>query len=876
MSMVSIPGQLDETRSEDVPEPPVVPDVVSPKSGKPIGIPTGKVFGENSWPRLCGDAMTRLQDHELPGDTFVSLRFKAKKNRGALFFLPCVLLAFSSDSVVLVRETSAVPDGRGGKTCLYGTPATDIFTARTFCPSIGGLSPYYWSLGWYGLFLATCVVGYFSGRVIRSNRKKSLPEKEKMLSPWCYFLDCARAQYTDKHLAAWFVVMTLAFVHSICVRVVATPENDSMHNACLYYGHWTNRQEYCQPGALLEPSWTVILLATYLCFATALMDQGTIFLQGFDEQKSRGWCLDWLAHPDPEEKRELSPAERDRRQEQIYPTRIKRLNHVTGAAVKFKALIRKQMDKARVRELARNTSLAEFMMFPLYAMAWVWGLEEDGPEGGDLDLDEDFETDLNAIFLPMEFQQDLEKVPKKGAAFTQDLELCGPDALVRASAQYMLRTHGCPAHEEWQAFLGHYDVAKDAVGRWKRRTCDVNIREEYEFCNVLRGLMKAGFLRSHSETLSTHDSDQKDPEKQKVKARTTFSACLGRGCGCRGHIVLGLLAGLLGFYIFSFWAPQGDSYAWVYYPVNATAFVEYRCKETNTTDIKSPWCEAPRSLLMSRTTLWISHSDMLKSVVGGNTFGVVFCSILKALIIGMLGSIFATTVAKTVSGLQQASHPMIILDGVLAWWARNDQMTTCHLQVWKLARDSILHSDVKNILDRYENVVLAYLAVSFWLITDAAAQIALFGNTPNVMGGYTLLLSGGATFVCIQQAMLVQYNQSQHIATLKRLKEATYFSGAEPDRQHQRQVLDAMIARMKDGGDYQTKMLYMPLNPVFQKTLFGYFVTASFAVVLRLVSEAFSRRASAVDWGVLAPANASTAVEWMAGEQQISMTIGGY
>lgn len=56
--------------------------------------------------------------------------------------------------------------------------------------------------------------------------------------------------------------------------------------------------------------------------------------------------------------------------------------------------------------------------------------------------------------------------------------------------------------------------------------------------------------------------------------------------------------------------------------------------------------------------------------VDRNYVGVCLCAVLKASICGMLGSIFAITVAKTVSGLQQAAHPMQILNAILAWWAR--------------------------------------------------------------------------------------------------------------------------------------------------------------------------------------------------------------
>ena len=206
----------------------------------------------------------------------------------------------------------------------------------------------------------------------------------------------------------------------------------------------------------------------------------------------------------------------------------------------------------------------------------------------------------------------------------------------------------------------------------------------------------------------------------------------------------------------------------------------------------------------------------------------------------MLSSLFAITLSKTVSGLKQAMHPMQILDTILAWWANTDQISTCHLHVWKLARDSILHTDVKNILDRYENVVLAYLAVSCWLVTDSAVQVAILNNAPNMMAIYALVVVSASTLLCVYTAGKVHYCQVKHIQTLKRLKEATYLHGTQPDMEHQRQLLDEMISRMSSGGDYQTKLLYMPLNPTFQKTILAYFITAAGSVVARLISGRFN------------------------------------
>lgn len=214
-----------------------------------------------------------------------------------------------------------------------GQPGEDIFTGRKFCPAIAGLSPVYWSLSWYVLFLITCSICFCRGRVIRTDRFCNSSDAEKKLSR--YLLDCARAGYTDAHLTAWFVVMTFAFLHSICARIVATPEGDNIHNACLRYGDWRGHQDYCQPGGLLEPSWTVTLLGTYMCFSAALMDQGTISWdleasgtgdgEGEDQNSRRGWCwvvlwpchqaLRWLTVQE-RPKTNISEEEEERRKDQ--------------------------------------------------------------------------------------------------------------------------------------------------------------------------------------------------------------------------------------------------------------------------------------------------------------------------------------------------------------------------------------------------------------------------------------------------------------------------------------------------------------------------------------------------------------------------------
>ena len=181
----------------------------------------------------------------------MSLRFAAKTNFSAFIFLPSMLLTILGESVVLNFETAAVLDSKGKPSCVWGNVAEDFFTGRKYCPAIAGFSPWTWSVGWYGTFIITCAFAYYKGRGIRA-RCPSSPDRDS--SAFCYFLDCTRARYTDRHLLAWFILVTLCFFNSIGIRLVSTSHGKDISNACVRYGDWAGHMDYCQPAGLLEPS----------------------------------------------------------------------------------------------------------------------------------------------------------------------------------------------------------------------------------------------------------------------------------------------------------------------------------------------------------------------------------------------------------------------------------------------------------------------------------------------------------------------------------------------------------------------------------------------------------------------------------------------
>ncbi|CAE7340463.1 unnamed protein product, partial [Symbiodinium necroappetens] len=94
-----------------------------------------------------------------------------------------------------------------------------------------------------------------------------------------------------------------------------------------------------------------------------------------------------------------------------------------------------------------------------------------------------------------------------------------------------------------------------------------------------------------------------------------------------------------------------------------------------------------------------------------------------------------------------------------------------------------------------------------WLVTDSTFQIVIRNNPPNPLGGFYAVILTGATVACVAQALSCHMAQEEHIVSLTRLKESMMLRLGH-HVEHQRDLLDMIIARLKSGGDYQTKLLY--------------------------------------------------------------------
>ena len=103
-------------------------------------------------------------------------------------------------------------------------------------------------------------------------------------------------------------------------------------------------------------------------------------------------------------------------------------------------------------------------------------------------------------------------------------------------------------------------------------------------------------------------------------------------------------------------------------------------------------------------------------------------------------------------GLKQAQDALSILNAVLMRWNGDRSVSIAHIHTWNRVRESILRNDVKNILDRYENVVVMYTCFALYFVTDATIQIVIRNRPPSLSAGYIVLLFIGFFLVCLRQA----------------------------------------------------------------------------------------------------------------------------
>ena len=206
----------------------------------------GQEGQDQSWsPSLAGDWWEHFENHQLPGDDLVSLRFKAQRNYKPLLFLPCLLMSFATDSPVVCSETKPEMEDVNGTIsgCTIGDPTVDVLTRQTVCPVVCGFSPMWTTIVWFSWFILTIVYAWRRGRGVDRDEYYS-----RQTSDIAHFIGCSRAGYDDNHLIVIVILISMCALHSVLVRFAAQPDAGGYDNACIRFGNWSALEDVCPAG----------------------------------------------------------------------------------------------------------------------------------------------------------------------------------------------------------------------------------------------------------------------------------------------------------------------------------------------------------------------------------------------------------------------------------------------------------------------------------------------------------------------------------------------------------------------------------------------------------------------------------------------------
>lgn len=212
----------------------------------------------------------------------------------------------------------------------------------------------------------------------------------------------------------------------------------------------------------------------------------------------------------------------------------------------------------------------------------------------------------------------------------------------------------------------------------------------------------------------------------------------------------------------------------------------------------------------------------------------VTCIVLKLIGVGLIGATVFVTCNEAKKGLGKAAMPMSILGNMLNVWVMQKKVTTSQLETWWDVRRSFLCNEVTMTLKKYQNIVIGYLCIAVVFIGIEAIRIAILKQDPHMM---LLPLSGVFLFLnysCLQAAMKCDKEQAKHIDLLESLK--TSMVGASTEGKRVKEAIAGKVSMLKE-RDFQTKLVFFPLNPKIITALATYFATAGAAVLYSLFTK---------------------------------------
>jgi hypothetical protein len=185
----------------------------------------------------------------------------------------------------------------------------------------------------------------------------------------------------------------------------------------------------------------------------------------------------------------------------------------------------------------------------------------------------------------------------------------------------------------------------------------------------------------------------------------------------------------------------------------------------------------------------------------------------------------------TVQPFAEAARPLEILSHILSKWVHSKHVSAEQLDAWVLARRSFLNNECTLMIQENDKIVVFMLVVMCMMLL---MQVFLVFTHHNVAASLVIgiSLTGFGALTCIQSAISCYHQQAGHKELLRNLKEAVICTA--PARCHQ---IDAIMTNLEK-QDYQTKLEFLPLNPVLLKSIIAYIATGCVAMGGKLMTVA--------------------------------------
>lgn len=794
-------------------------------------------------------ATARMAKYQLPGDDILIQECEFQTNKAPLIFFPAFILLLVSDGIGYHQETPTLwrngtlyhgpeegidgsnkrllsiskgvapnekrtdrdnlyfpPSGAPAELiCKYGNPVALWGPDKGFfCPMVfAQLGPIYTPAIWFSVFVLIFAYVCWKGRqqvrrqkhVDKSAIQHLTNENSWITHPVGTWIGFYENGYKDAHLHLWVFSICMIFLHSILARVFTR-----VRNRCLRFGDWSGHWDECMP---LAPADVGLVNIAFMCIYMTWVGALWTVPKPFNGKRNSYDSLDGV---DP----------------------------VTRAAVKMKLLVHQQMDAS-----ARNAAKAPVTLMSAMAKVFMMAGQTDEVQEAVGDAVGDAQDAIAGALEAAQgdfidgFADQLQMITDMANSAMED----GSESLAKASdlvgaegAKIMKGgidlgvtatiSTGLPGSVDFVSDLE--DQGKDiAIAKSQSVTDNAMTKvtsAAKDNINKLRdsaiAKMQAGMrsAQSHTKSFASSPTSLLDwKEKTKIiKKSPYFSASPGA--------ILGALLGI-GMCGLLMWAPQGAANP---YKAQGDGFGKSSfCRDSKV------WCNG-QSIGRQGLVASVYYSPTWGNMVAGIQKEQVILSVLKLIICMAGGALYAIMLQFTLEPFTRAAKPLEVLGNLLSTWVREKQVTPNQLDSWILARRSFLHNECTLMLRENEKVVVFLILVMMILVLWQVAFVFMH-NVISALLVVGIALTGFAGLTCIQAAIACYEKQQNHRVQLYNLKEVVMMGDKKVVKK-----IEAMIQNLET-QDYQTKLMFLPLNPKVLKGIIGYLVTAGAAIISKFV-----------------------------------------